>query len=214
MSETLNKKKYHILFCADMHGSKTAIEKLKKKAESCEIIVCAGDFSMFQDNFDKILKDLDSIGKPILMLHGNHEFEEDVKEYCKKSKNIKFIHKKFHKYKRLVFYGYGGGGFQVVEPTLEKLIPKIKEKFNKYKEKNKDLIKIIVFHGPPYGTALDLIHENHVGSKSKVKLIKAVKPNVVIAGHIHECNYAKEVREKTFLLNPGPKGRIIKFDKV
>jgi Icc-related predicted phosphoesterase len=44
--------------------------------------------------------------------------------------------------------------------------------------------------------------------------MKLVKPNVVVSGHIHDSAYARDTINKTFLLNPGPRGRIINFSIV
>jgi len=207
-------EKHKILFCADIHGSKSALKILKKKSENVDLIVCAGDFTNFEEHMHSILKKFDSFKKKVLVIHGNHEFKEDLEEVCKKSKNLIFIHEKFYKFHNIVFYGYGGGGFQLKEQLLNELIPEIKNKFKEYNSKNKNIIKIIVFHGPPYGTMLDIVEYGaHVGSKTKMKLVNKVKPNIVIAGHIHETNYQRETKGKTFFLNPGPKGRIIKFNK-
>ena len=209
----MNKEKIKILFVVDMHGSKSAFDRVLEKARNVDIVIDAGDFTFFSENIKPILKRYNSIKKQILITHGNHENREEVDFLCKKCKNLTFLHKKIYEYKNLIFYFYGGGGFAIKEIELEDYIPKIKKRFSAFKKKHKNARTIIIFHGPPYKTNLDMMPFGHVGSKSKTKLIKAIKPNVVIAGHIHECEYKKELIGKTFLLNPGPRGRIITFNK-
>ena len=46
---------------------------------------------------------------------------------------------------------------------------------------------ICAFHGPPHGTALDLIHGGtHVGSREVRKFLEARQPLLSLHGHIHE----------------------------
>ena len=59
----------------------------------------------------KILKELDKLGKKVLMLHGNHELERELRQDCKKTKNVKFMHRALLRKNGIVFLGYGGGGF-------------------------------------------------------------------------------------------------------
>jgi Icc-related predicted phosphoesterase len=46
---------------------------------------------------------------------------------------------------------------------------------------------VCAFHGPPHGTALDVIHgEVHVGSREVRKFLEAHRPVLSLHGHIHE----------------------------
>jgi Icc-related predicted phosphoesterase len=46
---------------------------------------------------------------------------------------------------------------------------------------------VCAFHGPPHGTALDLIHGDvHVGSREVRKFLEAQRPLLSLHGHIHE----------------------------
>jgi len=200
-----------VLLVGDIHGSASALSAIKKKSKSVDIIVCVGDFTIFEQNFDKIFLQLDNLNKPILMIHGNHESLARVNHACKKSKNIVFIHNRFFIFHNIIFYGYGGGGFSYNELPLEKKISRLKKKFLAYKKKLENPKIILVYHQPPYGFITDNIIElgTHVGSRTKTKLVNEVNPDVVVSGHIHETNYKKETKNNTLFINPGPKGRII-----
>jgi len=77
------------------------------------------------------------------------------------------------------------------------------KKNDKYKK------KVLVVHGPPYGTRLDKLGRNHAGNKSIRYFIERNNINYVICGHLHE-NFGKEDRiKKTNVINPGPFGKII-----
>jgi Icc-related predicted phosphoesterase len=67
---------------------------------------------------------------------------------------------------------------------------------------------VCVFHGPPHGTALDLIHgEVHVGSREVRKFLEGQSPILSLHGHIHESpavsgKFADRLGS-TICVNPG-----------
>jgi len=67
---------------------------------------------------------------------------------------------------------------------------------------------VCAFHGPPHGTALDLIHgEVHVGSREVRKFLEQQKPLLSLHGHIHESpavsgRFADRIGG-TICVNPG-----------
>ena len=197
-----------ILAFADLHGSLKGIKKIEAlaKKENPEIIICAGDISIFQHGFDILMYRLSMIKKPFLFIHGNHETEQDSREVCGLFENVTFIHKKIHKVGGCVFYGYGGGGFSerdlVFEKDSKKFEREIKEGGNK---------SILITHAPPYGTKLDNVLGRHCGNNSISKFIKNNGISLAISGHLHE-NFGKRDRiRNTELINPGPYGAIIKI---
>jgi len=180
----------------DTHGNITAIKKLVKLSEKADLIICAGDLTNFGADLNKLLKILKQTNKTLLIIHGNHETEQQLKQAEKKFKFIKFIHNKLYIKDNYAFFGYGGGGFEQEDKALEKLIPKIKTQI-----KNKTFT--FITHQPPYNTKLDKINGQNTGSKSILKFIKELKPKFNICGHLHENISKKDKISKTFILNPG-----------
>lgn len=192
-----------ILAFVDMHGDLSALIKLKKKAKKADLIVCAGDLTLFESDIDYFLYEMNKLGKPVLMLHGNHEASSTLRNMCKPLENLTFIHKKLHKFKDILFIGYGGGGFSLREPDFEKFVKK-----NKAKIKGRI---ILVSHAPPFGTKLDKINSGHYGNKSITKFIEQFKPKLVICGHFHESAGIVQKIGKTLAINPGPSGKVIEI---
>lgn len=192
-----------IVVFADPHESLTAIKEVEKKSKDADLIICAGDISIFEQELEAFMVRINKIGKPILLIHGNHEGEHITDTLCHGLKNLIFIHKKFHRIDDYVFIGYGGGGFDDYEEDFEHFIEK-----NKSKIKPDDKV-ILITHGPAYGTKLDIIGGEHRGCKSYTKYIKILNPVLYVCGHFHETFGAKDKLGKTRLINPGPKGEII-----
>lgn len=195
-----------IVAFVDLHGSFTALKKLEEKAKrkNADVIVCAGDLTIFEQNLDDILERLDSIGKRVLVVHGNHETEEIMKAMCRRLKNVEFIHKKIVDVNGYAFAGFGGGGFSLVDKEFEKW-----QKQSSARLRGKKIV--FLTHAPPYGTSLDLIYDEHAGSKSLVKFIKHHSPLVVACGHLHENAGKRNKIGRTLAINPGPEGVIIEL---
>ena len=196
-----------ILAFTDIHGSLTALKRIEQKIkkDKPDILVCTGDISIFEHGILGILKRLDKLNKKIIMVHGNHEDEETFKMYSSKCKNLVYIHKNFHVENDVLFLGYGGDGFSIVDKEFEKL----RGKFDKIISKNEDKKIVLLTHAPPYKTRLDKLVQGPCGNKSIRNFIEKNKIDFHFCGHLHE-NFGKEDRiKKTRTINPGPFGKIV-----
>lgn len=199
-----------LLAFADIHGSQAALKRVehKIKAQKPDLLICAGDISIFEHGIGIILRKLNGLGKKIIMIHGNHEDDSTFRKYSKIFRNIIFIHKNYYMENNLLFLGFGGGGFSIRDKEFEKLT---KDKFRKIMNENKDKKIILVTHAPPYGTRLDRLGKNHAGNKSFRHFIEKYQVDLAISGHLHE-NFGKEDRiGKTRIINPGPFGKIVEI---
>ncbi|MBI2656720.1 metallophosphoesterase family protein, partial [Candidatus Woesearchaeota archaeon] len=111
-----------ILAFTDTHGSMLALKRIeqKVKAQNPDLIVCAGDLSIFEHGIAGITRRLNRLDKQILIIHGNHEDDSTFVKLSKLFKNIIFIHKKHFIKDNALFLGYGGGGFSVIDKGFEK----------------------------------------------------------------------------------------------
>jgi len=199
----------NLLAFVDMHGSLKALKKIKQKAKKADLIVCAGDISIFENNLDYFLFQLNKLKKPVLIIPGNHEDEDDIKELTKSFENITNIHKKPLIKEDYLFLGYGGGGFSMVDKDFIKTSKKFEKDIKKFRNKNKENKIILVTHAPPYKTKIDTIEKEPCGNKSIKNFILKVKPDLVISGHLHECAGKEDKIKNTKMINPGPFGKII-----
>ncbi len=197
-----------LLIFTDVHSNLKIIHKLieKSKKENPDLLICSGDISEFGKNLEKILLMFKSTNKPLIILHGNHELEEELKIMSKKFDFIIFLHKKLLKINNYTFLGYGGSGFSYRDKDFEFFI---KKHASELKKSN----LILITHAPPYKTKLDQIHNNHYGNLSIKRFIREFKPVIHICGHFHE-NFGKTNKlQNTLLINPGPFGKIINLNE-
>ena len=194
-----------LLAFVDLHGSLKALEKIKNQSKKADLIVCAGDISIFENNLDYLLFQLNKLNKPVLIIPGNHEDNIDLNKLTNQLNNITNIHKKAFTKDNCLFLGYGGSGFSMVDKEFIKASKKLEKDIKKHQNKK----IILITHAPPYKTKLDRIGSEACGNKSIKNFITKIKPDLVISGHLHE-NVGKEDKiNKTRLVNPGPFGKII-----
>ncbi|MBC8444021.1 metallophosphoesterase family protein [Candidatus Woesearchaeota archaeon] len=194
-----------ILAFVDLHGSLTALKEIKKKAKKADIIVCAGDLTIFEADMEFLIDELSHLGKEIIMVHGNHEGADYMKEVCGFYDNIHFIHKKKKVIGDVLFLGYGGKGFSIEDEEFDKLA----KKFEKWIKSSKAEKVVLVSHAPPYGTKLDKIGGEFVGNLSLKEFIVNMETHLLVCGHLHETAGKKDEIEGTLMINPGPKGKIV-----
>ena len=196
-----------ILAFVDLHSDKNKLKGLIKKIEreNPDIIISAGDTSNFGKDLKEITSEIKKTNKPLLIIPGNHEDPEQIKKISD-DKQIIDLHKKTCKINDLIFIGYGIGGFSQREREFEGFSEKV------VKTIKKDSKIILITHGPPYGTKVDLIPGlGHRGCISYTSFIKEYKPVLHICGHLHETWYKEDKIENTKIINPGPEGKIIEI---
>lgn len=199
-----------ILAFTDIHGSVSALKRLERKVkfQNPDLLVCAGDISMFERGIFDIARRLNKLNKKIVMIHGNHEDAVTLRKLSKLLSNVKFVHKDCFVEDNILFLGYGGGGFAFIDKEFEKTS---NAKFRELIKQNKDKAIVLVTHAPPYRTRLDKIGKNHCGNKSIKKFIEKNRVDLLVCGHLHE-NFGKEDKiGKTRIINPGPSGKIIEM---
>jgi Icc-related predicted phosphoesterase len=194
-----------ILAFIDMHGSVSDLNRIKQKSKNADIIVCGGDFTIFEQNIEHLLKEFSKLEKEVLMIHGNHEEEELLRHFCHKYKNIHFIHGTHFIFKDVVFLGWGGGGFSRIDKEFEKK----NKKFKKFLSNHKDKAFVLVTHAPPYNTNIDKIGKEHVGNKSIRNFIKDNQIDLAISGHLHENGCKMDKIGQSTIINPGRDGKIL-----
>jgi len=195
-----------LLAFVDVHGSLAALKKIVKtaKKEKPDLLVCAGDISIFENGLEYLLHVLNKLEIQTLIIDGNHESVNGMRKAASLFKNINYIHDKTIEKDDYLIFGYGGGGFAEVDKNFE----------NSVKKHKKDLINkkiILITHAPPYGTKVDRIMGQYCGCKSVTRFIRKFNPILVICGHLHENAGKKAKIKNTIVINPGPYGNIIKL---
>lgn len=196
-----------VLLFVDTHGNSGSMRRLKEKSRDAELLVCAGDFTIFENDMTQILREFNDIGKPVLLIHGNHETSSGVMIECEQLRNLHFIHRNYYIYDDIIFYGFGGGGFSIRDESFARESELFMTEFRKLSE-NKRYKLVLVTHAPPYDTKLDDLG-GHAGNRSIAEFIKRHHPMLAVSGHFHENAGADDRMNITRMINPGPDGIIL-----
>ena len=190
----------------DLHDDKKYLRELVNRAKKDDIdfIVCAGDISQFGRGLLPVLEKFNSLGKKFYVIPGNHETNDMLIKVCPQFNNVINFHQQAVEIEDYVFLGYGEGGFALEDAEFRKFA---RDWYGKYNSKK----IILVTHGPPFGTKLDLINKHHVGNKDYRKFIERIKPRVAICGHLHETANTMDEIEGVKLIHPGWEGMVIEL---
>jgi len=158
-----------ILLTSDTHGLLHVIERFAERLKNYDTGIIAGDILEGEAN-DRAVDALNSAGKPVLVIPGNH----DPTEWASNG-NVFSLHLRRILIEGIPFVGYGaistsfGADFQMVMlDQIEHLI---------------DETTILVTHFPPYGVLDD--DKGHVGSRILADVVATRKPLFHFFGHAH-----------------------------
>ncbi len=174
-----------IYAAADLHAKPQRLLRLKKNIfrHNPDLVILAGDITHFF-NPQKTIDFLDQMDVPILAVRGNTDFKR-VERRIEKTRNITLLGTSPLKIKDLSFSGTGGtlvlpfasricfGENRVLEQLAQGLCPPCPG-------------HVVVVHPPPLGILDRVGNKIHAGSRNLKRFIDAVKPGVLICGHIHE----------------------------
>ncbi|MBI1971209.1 metallophosphoesterase [Candidatus Woesearchaeota archaeon] len=200
-----------ILAFTDHHASRTAEARIfaLAKKQKPDLLICTGDISFFGTDVKKVIVRLNALAKrvgiPLLLVPGNHEDGKPLQKYIQTMhlSSIIYLHKKSYRFRNYFFMAWGSGGFAYRDPVF------LKWASAAIKQARLTDKKILLFHGPPYGTLLDVVVSGHCGNKDYTLFIKKNSPDLVICGHIHECFGKVQKIGKAIAVNPGPFGAMI-----
>jgi Icc-related predicted phosphoesterase len=220
------------LYVTDVHGMIDVYEKAFELAEAKDIafLVFGGDITsgatpgcqkFFLEFYliRRLREFRKKTGKPVYIMMGNDDFASNfpILRKAGRDKLVKVLHKSFYKFADFIIAGYPH-----VNPTpfLLKDWEKTEEEIAKDLEKLSKNINpgkaVYIFHAPPHGTKLDMLHNGqHKGSEAVRKFIGKEQPVLTLHGHIHESPRVSGVMKqkigKTLCVNPG-NARIISVD--
>src|SRR3989344_6875244 len=195
-----------ILAFTDVHASEKAMEHLREKSRDADILVCCGDLTTFGRELSFYLEQLDSFGKEVLIVHGNHEDSDEVEALCANLPNLTFIHERVIKRNGITFIGFGGGGFS--EHEID---------FGIFASEHEDELQfpiIFVTHAPPRDCRLDCLPIGNVGVYEYREFIDTFHPVFSVFGHLHEFAGEEDRIGETAIINPGPTGRFLTFPQT
>jgi Icc-related predicted phosphoesterase len=206
-----------VLAFTDPHGDVGDARKVVEMAaqERPDIIVCSGDFSLFGNNWRGLFQELSRMKRNIYLVGGNHEADGLMRLLTREYPFFMDTD-----YTTLEENGILVGGipgydrdFWPSRAVNEEVVAMAHHIWNK-----RDHSKPFVFltHYPPSGAVDGLLNTppDAGGSTTVASVIRSIKPDLVITGHYHEDFGCCGRLTESWIVNPGPSGRILLIDRI
>ena len=196
-----------LLIFSDIHNDWKALERLL--AIGADYYIAAGDQVTRSRGIERAGQLLSARAEKVWVLPGNHETADQVAGMCDRFGLHNFHEGQFQVGKwHVAGLGYSNPTpFNTPGEYSEKELAARLQQFAKLKP------LALICHAPPYGTALDRVHEGlHAGSTAVLDFIHAHQPEYFFCGHIHEAEGVSIEIGATLATNVGKKGFLLELD--
>lgn len=192
-----------LLLFSDVHTNRRHCQNLIEMSKKADIVISAGDIGSLRMNLKKTIGWLSEIEKPTIMVPGNAESFDELKNACTIWPSATVLHGTGIERKGVLFFGIGGGipvtpfgtwSYDFSEKEAEALLKDCPEDC------------VLISHSPPKGILDISSRGRHLGSKTIREVIEKKIPQLVVCGHIHESSGKTEILGKTTIVNAGPHG--------
>lgn len=192
-----------LLCFSDVHADVEAIRRVVSRAAQADILIGAGDFANLRRRLDVAISLLSQSPIPAVLVPGNHESYEELKEACRNWPAAHVLHGSGVEIAGVPFFGLGGGvpvtpfgswSYDLTEDEATALLEPCPAGC------------VLVSHSPPRGVLDGSSQGRSLGSTAVLQIIRSRQPRLVVCGHIHEDAGRVLVSGGTPVLNAGPNG--------
>ncbi|MDQ3934966.1 MAG: metallophosphoesterase family protein [Actinomycetota bacterium] len=192
-----------LLCFSDVHRDKRQAQRLADMAADADVVIAAGDFASAHRGIGDVIDMLVVVETPTVLVPGNNETEEALREACGGWKAATVLHGGSCEIGGRTFFGLGAGvpatpwdwSFDLTEDEAEERLAACPSG------------AVLVLHSPPKGH----LDGWGLGSEAILRAIERVEPPLAVCGHIHQDGGKEERIGPTLLLNAGPEGRFVEI---
>jgi uncharacterized protein len=194
-----------LLAFSDLHTDLDQARRLAERAREADAVVGVGDFASVHSGLADTIGALMEIDVPAVLVPGNNETEEALREACADWGHAVVLHGEATEIDGVAFFGLGAGvpvtpwdwSFDLTEEAAAELLEACPEGC------------VLAVHSPPHGLVDVDSSGRNLGSQAVLRTIEQRRPRLAICGHIHE-SWGREARVgPTKVINLGPEGRLL-----
>ena len=197
-----------LLLFSDLHSDFRTASKLVEISKSVDVVVGAGDFCIGRRGLPKIINELTRIKKPAVLVPGNSESHEELKNACRSWQSAYVLHGSRVAIDGIEFFGIGGG-IPITPFGAWSYDFSEDEAFELLRDCPPDCI--LVSHSPPKGVLDRSSDGRSLGSRAVRETVNIKRPALVVCGHIHGSSGMSDRLGDTAVINAGPQGIIYEF---
>jgi uncharacterized protein len=192
----------HLLCFSDLHRDLDQASTLVELSDEADVVIAAGDYASVHSGLAETVGALSSIQTPTVVIPGNNETIDALRDACAGWDNATVLHGEAAKIDGIEFFGLGAGvpitpwdwSFDLSDDQAAAMLRPCPEG------------AFLVSHSPPYGHCDVSGNGDHLGSTAVLEAIELKRPPVVVCGHIHESWGAESRVAETRVVNLGPAG--------
>jgi uncharacterized protein len=194
-----------LLAFSDLHRDLNGARDLAERSAEVDLVIGAGDFASVHEGLEEAIGALSAIERPTVLVPGNNETEEALREACQEWDAATVLHGEGAEIDGIPFFGLGAG----VPVTPWDWSFDLDEEEAAGKLADCPTGAVLVVHSPPYGHCDASSAGEHLGSSAVLDTIERVQPRLAVCGHIHESWGAESEIGSTAVFNLGPEGRVL-----
>jgi uncharacterized protein len=196
-----------LLAFSDLHCDLATAATLVAASEDADVVIGAGDFASVHSGLERTIGALRAIERPTLLVPGNNETEEALRDACDGWDAATVLHGEGAEIDGTDFWGLGAGvpitpwdwSFDLDEPAAARMLADAPGGC------------VMVVHSPPYGHVDLSSAGRHLGSAAILQAIEETRPPLALCGHIHESWGQESTLGPTRVVNLGPSGALLEI---
>lgn len=198
-----------LLAFSDLHVDTDQAERLAEASADADVVVGVGDFASVHAGLEETIAALRPIAKPVVLVPGNNETEDALREACQGWTNATVLHGEGTEIDGVPFFGLGAGvpvtpwdwSFDLTEDEAARMLAGCPEDC------------VLAVHSPPRGHVDTSSSGEHLGSVAVIEAITRERPRLALCGHIHEAWGGRSRIGPTEVINLGPGGTTLEVTK-
>jgi Icc-related predicted phosphoesterase len=191
-----------LLAFSDLHRDLAQAARLVEMSAEADVVIGAGDFASVHEGLDETIAALAAIEAPTVLVPGNNETEEALREAASGWSAATVLHGEGATIGGTQFFGLGAGipvtpwgwSFDLDDEAAAQMLAPCPEG------------AVLVLHSPPKSHCDDNGGGDHFGSTALLRAIEEKHPRLAVCGHIHESWGCESQIGETPVRNLGPTG--------
>jgi Icc-related predicted phosphoesterase len=196
-----------LLAFSDLHTDLGQAKRLAESGAQADVVVGVGDFASVHSGLEDTIDALRAIEAPAVLVPGNNETEEALREACADWSRAVVLHGEGTAIDGVPFFGLGAGvpvtpwdwSFDLTEEAAAEMLAACPEGC------------VLAVHSPPRGHVDVGGAGKHLGSEAVLRAIESKRPRLALCGHVHESWGQESEIGPTRVINLGPQGMMLEL---